>query len=777
MKIPWLNARSHFSVGESLARPKALVEQALAAGLPAILLTDTMTVSGMPELFSAAKGKPIKPMIGCRLRVVDELTRERKAKKRNPPYYLRVIVLDDTGWRNLLGLLSLAFDDDHFYEVPRLLLDDVVAACGKGGLVLTLGDAYSALQRGKASAVIDACRAALVPLYADLCPAQTPLNTRLAKEALLLQDEGIPTLVSRWALYEDEAQADSLDVMGIIARNGRLSDISSRHAVRDHVVGEVDLVDDVSALMHRLEDRYGGVWGDRLARALKVIEGFPDKASFVWTKMDPSLPVMAPDEFAELLRLCREGWVRRFGGPVFGHVPDAADLPAYKAQLAHELGVIKKLGFSAYFLLVTEIVAWAKNKDIRVGPGRGSVGGSLIAYLLGITDVDPIRFGLLFERFINPERIDLPDADLDFASLRREEVIAFIEDRFGKDYVAGVANYNAMQAAGALNNVCRIMGIDNTGPAFSKIVPKEHGISWTLEEAIEEVPELAAFARDNPEVIRHAKNLEGRVNAYGRHAAGVIVAGVPLNERAVIERRNGGMVINWDKRLAEDFGLVKMDILGLSTLDMMDISLKEIQRTHGGARTPDLTEIALDDEATLAAFGRGETVGVFQTEAYGARRMFKRMGEGAPVRFEDIVAINALNRPGPIDAGLVDEYIDRRNGKKPVSYLHPAMEDALRETYGVLVYQEQLQKISIALSGFTGAQSDVLRKAVGKKDKDLMVKMKNKFIEGAVAGHVEVELDDGRVIKVHRNRPITVQETGESMTIEEIFAAGLTPVL
>jgi DNA polymerase III subunit alpha len=731
VKLPWLNSRSHFSVGESLAEPPKLVEQALAAGLPAILLTDTMTVSGMPELFTAAKGKPITPIIGARLRIVQNLDRERKARKRNPPYFLRAIVLDERGWMALLGLLSTAFDEDHFYEVPRLLLDEVVEACREGGLILTLGDAYGALQRGKARDVLEGCRNAGVPLYADLCPSPTPLSVRLAREALLLQDEGVPTLISPWALYEAGEQADSLDVMSAIAANRRMGPISARHPVRSHAIPETDLRQQIIDLEAALKLRYGGDWAKRLKAAVHTTVDLPKAASFTWSKMEPSLPVMAPDEFQRLVELSKQGWQRRFAGPVFGHVPDPAELPAYKARLAHELGVIKKLGFSAYFLLVTEIVAWAKSQGVRVGPGRGSVGGSLIAYLLGITDVDPMRFGLLFERFINPERIDLPDADIDFASLRREEVVAFIEDRFGKDYVAGVANYNAMQAAGALNNLCRVMGVDTSAtPAFSKIVPKDHGMSRSLTEAIADVPELATFARTQPEVIRHALNLEGRVYAYGRHAAGVIVAGVPLRERAVIERRNGGMVINWDKRLAEEFGLVKMDVLGLSTLDMMDISLGEVRRA--GKPRVDLTAIPLDDVRTLAAFGRGETVGVFQVESYGARKMLRRMAEGDPLRFEDIVAINALNRPGPIDAGLVDEYIDRRNGRKPVSYLHPAMEDALRETYGVLVYQEQLMRISRDLAGFTGPEADTLRKAVGKKSADLMATMKEKFIEGAV---------------------------------------------
>jgi len=270
-------------------------------------------------------------------------------------------------------------------------------------------------------------------------------------------------------------------------------------------------------------------------------------------------------------------------------------------------------------------------------------------------------------------------------------------------------------------------------PAFSKIVPKEHGQSWSLNEALDEVPELAAFAAANPEVIRHARNLEGKVRAFGKHAAGLIVAGVPIRSRAVIERRNGAQVVNWDKRLAEEFGLVKMDILGLSTLDMLDITIQEVMRQRG--KRIDLLDIPLDDRTVLDAFGRGETVGVFQFESGGMRRLLKSLAQGGPLDFNDLAVATALYRPGPMDSGLMDDFVKIRQGIKTESYDHPSMTEALRETQGVMVYQEQVMQVARDFAGFSMPESDHLRKAMGKKDPVKMASYRDKFIQGAVGLH------------------------------------------
>lgn len=732
-----LNARSHFSIGESLLDPKVIVAEYAAKGATAIALTDTMRISGIPALVEACREKGINQIVGVRLRIVPALLREKKAKN-NRPYYLRLLVRNEAGYRAMLRLLSRAFDADHFYEAPRLLLSDVCEVMGSAGndaSICLLGDFYGAHSARQGRAVALALRDAGISCASEIVPVLLPHFLRMAKEAFDLWDsDGVPTVISLPAFYKDTSQAESLDMMRAIASNLKLDERSTRHAWRDwtpHDSSDTERL--ISTLNKGLLARYGASrkWSDLIREAESATREIADSCTFAWHKDPPSLPVMAPDEFAAVMLACKQGWIERFAKPVFGHMP--TDLEPYRRRLAYELGILRKLKFEAYFLLVSEIVNWSKSNGIRVGPGRGSVGGSLVAYLMGITDVDPIRFNLLFERFINPDRIDLPDADLDFMGTRREEIIAWVNAKFGETHVAGVSNYTTMQAAGALRDVCRMMGVAENALAFSKLVPKEHGQSAKLNEALAEVPELGKFAEEHPKVVVHAQNIEGRMRAYGRHAAGIVIAGVPLEERAVVETRDGQRVVNWDKRLVEDFGLVKIDVLGLSTLDMLDLTLKLIRRSHGV--TLDLKDIPLDDPDVLAAFARGETGGVFQFESPGMRKLLRDLALIAPLTFEDLTAATALYRPGPMDSGLMEQFVKVKQGVVMPSYPHPSMEEALRDTYGVMVYQEEVMAVARDFAGFTLVESDHLRKAMGKKDKDKMAKFRSKFIDGALLTH------------------------------------------
>lgn len=354
-------------------------------------------------------------------------------------------------------------------------------------------------------------------------------------------------------------------------------------------------------------------------------------------------------------------------------------------------------------------------------------GGSLVAYLLGITDVDPIRFDLLFERFINPERIDLPDIDLDFMSTRRGEVIEYIEGKYGKEYVAGIANFNTMASGSALRDAARAFGFSSDDMSCSKLVPKEHGKPYSLEQAREAVPEIQAFADRFPEVWGHALVLEGKMRSVGRHAAGVIVAGEPLANRAVVNREGA---VTFDKTMVEDFGLIKLDVLGLETLDMLRIANDYIAKEYG--HPIDLLAISLDDQATLENFGKGNTVAIFQFESGGMRRILKELGKTGGVTFGDLSAVTALYRPGPLDAGMVEDYLSIKKGFQDPEYDHPAMKPALEATGGIIIYQESVQRISKDLCGFTGPESDFLRRAISKKKKEEMEKMREKFVSGAV---------------------------------------------
>jgi uracil-DNA glycosylase family 4 len=355
-------------------------------------------------------------------------------------------------------------------------------------------------------------------------------------------------------------------------------------------------------------------------------------------------------------------------------------------------------------------------------------GGSLVAYLIGITDVDPIRFNLLFERFINPDRLDLPDADLDFMSSRRHEVIGYLTEKYGKDYVAGISNYSSLASASALRDTGRVFGLSGIELTATKLVPKEHGQSYTLTEAAAEVPEISLFRDKNEEIWKHALKLEGVMRSFGSHAAGIVVAGVPIVERAVIESRTESIVVNWDKRVVEDWGLVKMDILGLSTLDVLEIAKRYIKDRHG--KVVEYINLPLEEADIMEAFGRGDTTGVFQFESPGMKKLLRDLAEGGTLTFEDITAATALYRPGPMDSGLMDDYVSIKKGIREPYYEHENMHNALKDTYGVIVYQEQVMQLARDLAGFTLAEADHLRKAMGKKDKEKMAAMRQQWVDG-----------------------------------------------
>lgn len=418
--------------------------------------------------------------------------------------------------------------------------------------------------------------------------------------------------------------------------------------------------------------------------------------------------------------------------PVYGYSITSENLSDYLPRLKHELDTIKSLGFANYFLMVYELTDWCQKQDILIGPGRGSVGGSLIAFCLNITDVDPIRFGLMFERFINPTRIDLPDIDLDFMSTRRHEIVEHLNSRYGKDNVAGIVNYMELGGRSALRSTCRILGMSENEYACSKLVPNNFGQSVKLDEAKEQVIEIKNFATKYPDVWKTAVSLEGKLRTYSTHAAGIIVSNRPLNKDAVIQVSKGNRVINWDKKLCEKQGLIKLDVLGLTTLDILKTALSYIKDRHGV--DVDLRSVPLDDTKTLDAFERGNTAGVFQFEGGSVKRLLKDLSRSVSLTFDDLVAANALNRPGPIEAGLVDMYVDGKNGTLHDTP-HHSMDTILADTFNVMVYQEQIMKVAVDFAGYTLPEADNLRKIMGKKLPEKMKLEGEKFVKGAIDKH------------------------------------------
>ena len=732
-----LNVRSDFSLGESTLQMSALVKRAKELNYESVTLMDTMSVHGLVDFSVRAEKEGIKPNIGCRLRVVEDPTYRKPAKssgeveKPNPLFMPKVYALNEEGVQSIFALLTKATSPEYFYYHSRVGLDDVAAM---KGVAFSTGDFFNLFHMADYEAKLEKLIAALgkEDVYIELMPANTPLfDTLNAKAMQMAVKYDLPTLATYPACYAEEGDALTLEVLWAITNNTQWdAGWRPQQYLKDLYLAEPERMDTMVREAYERQVKWYGIdekarWCDAITNANRL----DDRMTFKYKKLEVSLPTMATNEFVELGRKCIEGWKKRFSKPVLGHMPAPADLPVYRARLEYELGILKRMGFAGYFLMTEDLVNHAKSKGIIVGPGRGSVGGSLIAYLIGITEVGPIRFDLLFERFINPDRLDLPDADLDFMSSRRHEVVDYLRDRYGAARVAGISNYSTLGAASALRDTGRIFGLSGIDMAATKLVPKEHGISYTLEEAAAAVPEIDKFRMDQPEVWKHALKLEGAMRAFGQHAAGIVVAGEDIVKRAVYETRGDTPVVNWDKRVVEDLGLVKMDLLGLSTLDTLAIAAEYIKEHHGV--TVDYTAIPLDDPKVLDAFGAGETTGVFQFESGGMRKLLRDLATGGRLTFEDVAAATALYRPGPMDSGMMDDFVAIKKGLVAPHYDHPNMEQALENTQGVIIYQEQVMRVAVDLAGFTFTEADHLRKAMGKKDKDKMAKMKGQFVDGA----------------------------------------------
>ncbi len=740
-----LAARSDFSIGESTLSIDKLLDTAKSVGATAVALADTMTVSGIIDFSRKAKELGIQPIIGVRLRVVQDATLRDKKVKNNPEFYPKLYARNEAGMRRIFRLLTLANSEDRFFYVPRLSLDDVLNELHADDLCASLGDTYSAIHSADAREIAEKFSAHLTrsQTFLELCPIRSPLwDTVNAKGLTLARELGLQTLVTYPAFYP-EGGADDLDVLNAITRNVKMKDPwTYQPVVRDFSIKRPEeLVKLTSEARERVKTRIGPAGAELWKQGLLNGEKLASLCGYVWEKSAPSLPKLAPDEDAALKALCVTGWKNRFSKPQWGHKPTTEELrEVYAPRLKYELEVLQKMGFAGYFLLVQDVVDWSKRNGIAVGPGRGSVGGSLVAYLIGITDCDPIRFNLLFERFINPERLDLPDADLDFMSARRHEVIDYLIDKYGRDYVAGISNYTKLGAASALRDVGRVFDLSPLDVAVSKFIPKVHGQSATLEEAVQVEAKIANFKKTYPQVWKHAVSLEDAMRSLGKHAAGTVVGGVPLVERAVVERRKGEATINWDMRVCESQGLIKLDILGLNTLDVLELAREYVFKRH--TKRVDFLSLPLDDEKVLKAFAKGDTIGVFQFESPGMRKLLRDLARGSDLTFEDIAAATALYRPGPIDAGLLEQYVQVKQGAIHESYDHPAMRPALSSTYGVMTYQEQVMRVARDLAGFSMPEADKLRKAIGKKDAKLMASMKEKFIAGATREEITYPVDE-----------------------------------
>lgn len=728
---PLLNVRTDFSLGESIIGIDDLPAAAEKAGADVIGICDTMSVSSLVEASKTAAKLDKQLMVGVRIRVIMKDDSEEKAPDREQSSYLKLYPTNEKGMQCIYRILSRGFDDERFYYVARVTWDDLHELIEHDCLAISTGDLESVVQReDMRQGLADLLNAKRFSAsFYELVPSDTPYYSRQNKLAIDLGDlMDMEPIVIQPAFWVDNAAETYSINAGIAERRPYQDYLRPVPRYEPHTAQE--LAQATVKAAYAVEARYEAPYRTHFLTGIQNTQKLVDVCAYRWGKQEPSLPCLAADPDEALKELCKAGWNERFNADMFGHRPAPQELASeYLPRLQFELDTLKSLGFAEYFLLVSDLVRWSKSQGIFVGPGRGSVGGSLVAYLVGITDVDPIRFGLLFERFINPDRLDLPDADLDFMSTRRQEVIDYLSVKWGKDKVAGIVNYNTMAARGALRDVGRVYSLPGDVMNVTKFIGDTHGVAASLTEAHDNVPEVEEWAKQYPGIWAHAIKLEGKMRAFGTHAAGVVVANIPLTERAVVEKRGGTRVINWDKRVSEDQGLIKLDVLGLSTLDMFDQALGLIFKRH--TKKLDINQLPLDDVKTLAIFDEAKTAGVFQFEGGSVRRLLKEMAKTAPLTFEDLVALNALNRPGPLDAGLTESYIKRRAGQEQVTYPHPNLIPILEGTYGVITYQEQVMQVARTLCGFLPGEADTLRKAMGKKDPVMMAQQRDKFVDGA----------------------------------------------
>lgn len=717
---------------DALSTPNELAIRAKVAGLKHLCLTDHGSVSGIPDLIKACKEHDLKPIIGSELYVCDDPAWRPTSKEDGRRDYVHVVALamDWEGWLELLSLLSKANSAEQFYYRPRSTFDQLLdtkkliflTACGGG--VLSRDDNLCILEKMRDRLGIDR-------IYVEIQPHRDERQVMINKRAVIAAKTlGLKLVATQDFHYAEPGDNLNHEVMLAIGSK----DIWSNPNRWKYPVDDLYLkspLEMTTAFMPWLENGFLGeeepiLTLDELAEALDTTEKIAARCNVEWHTLQISLPHMADDPTAEVTKFCIEGLER---------IGKSSD-PDYLNRVIYEVETLKSSGFISYFLVLREIIHWARNEGIMVGPGRGSAGGSLVCYLLGITQIDPLVHGLIFERFYKPGRIDLPDIDSDFEDERRPDVLEFIRNRWGRENVANVCTYNTLGAKSAIKDVARVFEIDHY-EVNAATSPLDSGTASKMSpDDIFAYETIAPFLAKYPHVAQFARRLTGVIRGTGQHAAGIVIAGEPITTRAVVSRRDDRDVVNWDLHVIEKMGLMKLDVLGLRTLSILRVAKELIFKNYG--KKIEYTEIPLDDPATLAIFQAGKTVGVFQFESHGMRGLLKELRVD---NFSVLSDATSLYRPGPM--ALLPLYTSAQTGRRAPVYDHPLLEPILKSTFGIVVYQEQMMEIFRQVGGFTYAESDNMRKIVGKKlGPDEFRKHAGAFSAGAVAKGVPAELAD-----------------------------------
>ena len=727
MQFTHLHVHSHYSLLTALPKLEELLAQAKEYKMTSLALTDTSALYGAVEFYMKAKEVGIKPIFGAEIFVCENLHSKNNTAEDRRRHQLVLLVKNETGYKNLMKIISIAQLDGFYYKARA---DKKLLRQYHEGLIALSGS----LQGEVPSEVIygNQERAQMVALeyeaifgkgnfYLELGPNFDYENQMIANQGLIQihRETNIPLVATSDVHYVKKEHAEIQDILLCIRDNKKITDKER-----------------LSMMALDLSMRSG-------EEMTQIFKDFPEAISNTQVIADacnftihlgenhlPSFPLPEGKTADTFLReLCEIGLTKRYEGQIITE--------EQRTRMDYELGVIEKTGFASYFLIVQDFVNWAKENGVVVGPGRGSAAGSFVAYLTGITDLDPIKYILLFERFLNPERISMPDIDMDFADNRRDDVLNYVREKYGNDHVAQIITFGTMAARAAIRDVGRALGFpyeicDKT----SKMIP----MFTSITKALAEVPEFQKWYKENADakkLIDAAMKVEGLVRHASMHACGVVITKDPVTEYTPLQRVSGtrvGVVTQYANSTkcaaVEKIGLLKMDFLGLRNLTIIQNALRIIRKTRN--EIINIEKIPIDDELTFKLLQDAHTTGVFQLESSGMKRYLKQL---KPTIFEDIIAMVALYRPGPMD--YIPDFISGKHGTKKIEYLHPSLEPILQNTYGVAVYQEQLMQIARELAGFSYGEADVLRKAVGKKILALVVEQREKFIDGCIKNGVQ----------------------------------------
>ncbi len=732
-----LHNHTHYSLLDGAATVESLIKAAADNNMPAVALTDHGVMFGAIEFFKKAKKKNIKPIIGCEVYILtkgsrftkskerdegnDLLVSDGRTKKKRDYHHLILLCKDFVGYKNLIKLVTLGHTEGYYYK-PRIdfeLLSQhheglvCLSACA-GGVVanpLINGEYHEAKE--------------IAQMYHRLFGDDFYLE---------IQDHGIPA--EKIVLRDMPKLANELGIKLVATNDSHY--IKREHAIAHNImllIPEASATDapDITNLRYGTDQIYFKSAGEMcelfkeypeaIASTMEIAEKCNLDLELGKNKM-PEFPI--PDDAGVstlgdyLEKISWEGLRERY-----------ADItPVIEARMKHELGVINRMGYAGYFLIVADFIKAARERGVMVGPGRGSAAGSIVAYATKITNVDPLKYDLLFERFLNPDRVSMPDIDVDFSDWKRDIVIKYVREKYGEENVAQIITFGTLSSKAVLKDVARVLGIPlQTVEAITKQIPTMLGKVMPIREALETLPDLKPYKENADPKIQQmfevAKVLEGMNRNAGMHAAGVVISPEPLSNLVPMYKTpSTELMTQFTMKDLEEAGLLKMDFLGLRTLTVIENALEQIKRNHGVAINIDT--IPEHDQKTFELFSKGQTVAVFQFESSGMQDWLRKL---KPNSISDLTAMNALYRPGPMEN--IGDFIKRKHGQSKIEYLHPKLEETLKETYGVIVYQEQVMRIASEIGGFTLAKADLMRRSMGKKDKKIMDELKTEFIEGA----------------------------------------------